>query len=160
MSNPTLPPYLGSWDELVSALLHNPFLGSGHGGKLHATHSSAEPRDLKLQEPDPIPWREAVVSLIGLVSLKEAASKIANSAAKSALLQNINSAIAADIDDICPPYRRWHWPGPPPGVLGVVSTLIFVSNTLNEGSVRTELGTIASQILQRSFAANTERAEV
>ncbi len=38
MSNPTLPPYLGTWDELLQALLHNPFLGSGGGGIPPRTH--------------------------------------------------------------------------------------------------------------------------
>jgi hypothetical protein len=31
VSTPVLPPYLGSYEDLVNALLHNPFLGGGRG---------------------------------------------------------------------------------------------------------------------------------
>lgn len=29
MSNPWLPTYLGSWEQLLDVLFHNPFLGGG-----------------------------------------------------------------------------------------------------------------------------------
>ena len=36
--DPWVPPYFGSYDQLVKELLGNPFLGSGGGGKLHKAY--------------------------------------------------------------------------------------------------------------------------
>lgn len=159
---PWLPPYMGSWEELVNAFLHNPFLGSGGGGKLYATHSEA-PELRRINRPvassDPMPaYAGVVTSIIGLASLKEAASRLKDSPAKTALLGGINSSIAGDIDDICPP---WPWPGPPPpwGALAIVSALVFTANTLHEGGLQTELRDVATQVLKRSLEPlKSERA--
>jgi hypothetical protein len=44
-----LPPYLGSWQELLNALLHDPFLGSGKGGYIPKLAAD-------LINPGPSPW--------------------------------------------------------------------------------------------------------
>jgi len=152
MSNPTLPPYLGSWQELVNALLHNPFLGSGHGGTPHRTHNYPEARLLESDGPQPSPWYEAIMGIVGLVCLKQSVSKMAAGPEKTALVQGINSSIIAAIDDCGTPYGHWHWPGPPPLVLGIASALVFVANTFQEESARVELADISAKILQRASA--------
>ena len=130
-----LPNSLGDYDKLLNALLHNPTLGGGGRGWPPRTHSDAS--------PDPmLAHTRVVTSLIGLVSLKEAASRLKESPAKKELLGSINSSIAADIDDICPP---WPWPGPPPWVLAIVSTLVFAANTVHEGDLRTAIQDVATQ---------------
>jgi hypothetical protein len=155
---PWVPPYFGSWDDMVNALLHNPFLGSGRGGKPHVTHWDT-PEMLQIgrhpvsSDPMPAfvnsgPMPGVVTAIIGLISLKLAASQLPNGAAKTSFLGSIDSSIAADIDEICPPYP---WPGPPPWVLAIVATLVFAANTLQEGGLKTELNAVATQILQRSL---------
>ena len=37
MNQTQLPPYLGSWEDMVKALLHNPTLGSGGWPAPHGT---------------------------------------------------------------------------------------------------------------------------
>ena len=137
-----IPPSLGGdYERLLKALLNNPFLGGGGGGVPPRTHldASSDPMLASIR---------VVTSLIGLVSLKEAASRLKESPAKKDLLGSINSSIAADIDDICPP---WPWPGPPPWVLAIVSTLVFAANTVHEGGLRTAIQDVATQVLARSL---------
>jgi hypothetical protein len=152
---PWLPPYLGTWDQLIKELLHDPFLGSGRGGIVPTTHSDS-PEMLRLHKhlagSDPMPG--VVSSLIGLVSLKQTASELPNGATKTGLIGSIGSSIAAEIDDICPPFRPWPWPGPPPWVFAVASTLTFVANTLQEGALQKELMATAKQVLQRGLEAS------
>lgn len=160
---PWVPPYFGSWEQLIQEELGNPLLATGGGGIPPVTYWNT-PELLRINRSrarsDPMPGIATsnpmpgiVGTLVGLVSLKLAASQLKNGAAKTALLGSIDSSIAADIDDICPPRP---WPGPPTWVLNVVSTLVFVANTFQEGTLQTEIKGLATQILQRSLQAGTE----
>ena len=126
MSNWWLPPYMGSWEQFMAALLHNPFLGSEGGGIPPSTHPEAmmsSPGTARLGlpglglEPSPSPWMSAVSSLIAVISLREVASKMPDGQVKIELSKRVDSAISSFIDDCGTKHPGWPWPGPPPWVI-------------------------------------------
>jgi hypothetical protein len=96
--------------------------------------------------PDPVPW--AVAFLVSAASSKAAAATMTNGAAAQQIIVGADRAITAflDSDDICP---RWPFPGPPPWLSIIASELTLVANTLQEGTLRTEILQIAGQLLDR-----------
>ncbi|MEO6195007.1 MAG: hypothetical protein ABIS20_18480 [Thermoanaerobaculia bacterium] len=165
MSNPLLPSYLGSWEQLMEALLHNPFLGGGGGGILPNTHPEAMRSDSGMamsglgSEPNPFPWRFAVSSLIAVISLREVASKMPDGQVKIELGKRVDSAISRFIDDCGTRHPGWPWPGPPPWVYPIASELSVAANTITEGNVRNEVLKVAGQIIERA-SGSTGRREV
>jgi len=163
MGTPLLPPYLGSWNDLMRALLHDPFLGSPHRhlhtAMLQARSASDPMPGWVAGDPEPTPWLPAAVShLVRLASLKAAASSLSQ-ASRAHLTSQIDASIAAYIDeDICPPPRRWPFPGPPPGPLAVASELAMVANSLAEGSLRTDLLRVSGQIVEKALAMSSPMA--
>src|SRR5262245_4862126 len=141
MSHPTLPPYLGSWDHLLRALLHDPFLGSGKKPVHKAVEAlMAGPGSVE-GDPMPTPWSaaDAIASLVRLAGLREAVSALPQER-RTRLIGSVDAAIAAYIDDeICPPPRRWPIPGPHPWPFVVASELAVTANTFAEGALRTTL---------------------
>lgn len=159
MSNPQLPPYLGSWEELVKALLHNPFLGSGAGGPHRfaerQTASATEfpnPDDTTVSHHPPRP-NEYTASLLAQVSLRQAATRLPKEQGKE-IIGQIDGAIADEIDFICGSVpiilRLRHWPPPPPPwtFSSVAAELTLIANTLQEGGLRTELERVSGALLE------------
>lgn len=150
MSTPWVPPYFGSYEQLVNELLHDPFLGSGR----------TQPRMAEMAKtgttegPQPQPWRSAAVSyLVTAVSMKEIASQM-KGRLQEQLAQDAEAAIAQFLDDFCgtPPQKiPWHWPGPPPWNSALAAELALVANTLQSGLVRTELLSVAGRIIEKGF---------
>ncbi len=103
--------------------------------------------------PLPSPWLESVAFLVAAATSKEAALQMSDEGsvgvAKQQTIAGIDQAIAAfiDSDDICPP---WPWPGPPPWIGIIASELTLIANTLQDGSLRTGLLSIAGQVLGRA----------
>src|ERR1051325_832900 len=95
-----LPPYFGSWDDLIAALMHNPYLGSGHGppGPHHlmmsrglgslATGPSPEPWD-----PSPLPWRHVVQAFVAAVSVRDLASRVTDQTVRQQMEASANHTI-------------------------------------------------------------------
>jgi hypothetical protein len=100
------------------------------------------------------PVYSAVAFLVTTVSSKEAATNMSNKDAASQIIAAANKAISEyiDGDDICPP---WPWPGPPPWLSIVASELTLVANSLQEGSLRTNILQVAGQVLDRAQALGT-----
>jgi hypothetical protein len=100
MSHPNLPPYLGSWEELINKLLHNPYLGSGAwpppGPHPPQTH-------LERSEPQPSPWLPAANLIVLAAAVKDIASRLPES--QKSLAGAISAAVADWEDGICPPPR-------------------------------------------------------
>lgn len=144
MSHPTPPPYLGSWEELVQALLHNPYLGSGREGPLG---TEAEVRRTGGQAVTLSPAVSLFVSGIGM---KEIASKVSDTKLKNEISQAADQAIADWEDDYCgtPPH-------PNPRAFVVAAELSAFAASLQEGSLQTEVLRIAGQIVQKTFATQT-----
>jgi len=141
------------WSAYVWGLYHPP--GRGTGPRAISSFRRAEPQPEPWEEPQPVPWRVnpdpvpwAVASLVSAVSLKEAASAMGNKEAGRQAAAIAEGAIAQILDDCGTPP---HWPpGPPPWwVFMVASEVTFIANTLQEGSLRTELLHVASQALER-----------
>lgn len=168
MSNPGLPPYLGSWEELINALLHNPFLGS-----VLQFGPSPNPwfRPSPTIGPPPNPWfgmpwqhpgpgpdpaPPATMFLVYMSSLKVAASLLPEGQQRSELESSIERTIAAFLDDYCGTRTHpWPPPGPPPWVFTTASALTAVANSFQEGSLRNALLQVVSQLMQKAFAAQS-----
>jgi hypothetical protein len=116
-------------------------------------------------KPDPLPWTSqqpgsssAIDYLVSMISLKEAAAALPGGAQRDRIVEQADRSIAEFIDDICPPYRRWPrpgpwpWPGPPPWIAPLVSELVTVAHSFEEGTMRRELVSVAGQILERGFS--------
>jgi hypothetical protein len=120
--------------------------------------SAAEPVPSPWLEADPVPqpWREAVGSLISLVATKEAAAAMANKEAAEQVIAAAEAAISRIADEYCG--TRVHiYPGPPPPPWwgsSIASELTVVANTLQQGSFRSSLIQLSSQLLDR-FADNS-----
>src|SRR5579864_1454640 len=149
MSTPVVPPYFGSYEQLVNALLHDPFLGSGRVSSTHHVSAEADelnPQPLPPRGPQPDPWRNAAVRYIAtLVNMQELAQAIANPQARQELAAGAERSIQAFLDDFCgtPPRRiPWPWPGPPPWVLPLASELTSVANA-QSGALREGLMKVA-----------------
>jgi len=157
MSTPALPPYLGSWDDLVNALLHDPFLGSGRGGRPHLTHTVASEMlrmgagGSPVAGPRPEPWSPAS-AFISLVSLRVVAEQMPEGREAQYLGEFANRAIAELIDDYCGTHPRpWPWPGPPPWVFQIVSELAIAANAMQAGDLREGLMATAGTLAQRGL---------
>lgn len=151
MSTPWVPPYFGSYEQLVNELLHDPFLGSGRPHPLRVTEMA---RTGPAEGPQPDPWRSTAVSyLVTAVSMKEIASQM-KGRLQEQLAQDAEGAIVQFLDDFCgtPPQRiPWHWPGPPPWNSALAAELAMVANTLQAGFVRTELLNVAGRIIEKGL---------
>jgi len=150
-----VPPYFGSYEQLVNALLHDPYLGSGRPRPHMVTESAhADPTIGKVEGPQPDPWRNAAVSYImSALSMKEIASHV-KGALQQQMAQDAESAIEQFLDDFCgtPPGKiPWHWPGPPPWNTALASELAMVANTLQEGALRASLLSVAGRIIEKGM---------
>ena len=161
MSIPWLPPYLGTWQDLINSLLHDPFLGSrrGHGFPYGVAAPMYEPNPSPWRnaEPSPSPWSPAVSLLMSAISMKEVASKLPDGELRNDIGKRADHAISMFIDDYCgtPPRRiPWPWPGPPPWVYSIVSELAMAANSFQEGSLRNEILHVAGQIAQKAFGSS------
>ena len=155
MSTPWVPPYFGSYEQLVNELLHDPFLGSGRP-HTHVVTEMARTGTVTGENASPQPQagRSAAVSyLVTAVSMKEIASQMKGNLQQQ-LAQGAEAAIAQFLDDFCgtPPQKiPWHWPGPPPWNSALAAELAMVANTLQVGLVRTELINVAGRIIEKGF---------
>ncbi|WP_157131075.1 hypothetical protein [Burkholderia savannae] len=158
MSTPWLPPYLGSWDDLVKALLHNPSLGGGHPHHLRAhlaaRASEPPPTPWFAADPEPNPWSPATSFLISAIGLNQVARQMPEGQPRRDLSRSVDVAIADFIDDWCgtrPPGRPWPWPGPNPLTATLVSELGVAAQSF-DGAMREEVLQVAGRIVQKSFA--------
>lgn len=146
MSQPNLPPYLGSWDELIKALLLNPFLGSG--GSPHGPHPPQTHHERS--DPQPSPWSPAANLILLTAAIRDIASHLPDSQKP---LAGALSAVATDWEDgICPP------PLPHPHVVAAAVEVMALASTLEKGGLRSALVREAGIILQKSFEAVEEKA--
>jgi len=86
---------------------------------------------------------------------KEAAQLVPDKALSGKLVKQADDAIIAAMDDYCGTGKssspRPH-PGPPPGLNSLVGQIIVMANVLPAGALRTELGSIAGQLLKKGLA--------
>ena len=136
MAHPTLPPYLGTWDELLQALLNNPFLGSGRGPHLHALSERLQPQ--------PQPWSPASALFVVAAGLKDIASRLPKGQ------EGLGSAIsqaAADWED----WYCGNGPRPLPHVTETAGELLAFAGTLEASALRTNIVREAGTLLEKSY---------
>jgi hypothetical protein len=154
---PWVPPYFGSWADLVSYVLHNP-LGP-RGGHLPTTHAVAA-MDINALPQDPVPMHAhplhwVVSVLVTAVNARVLAATLKGAAQKQAE-EAANSAIARVLDDYCgtpPKVVPWPYPGPPPWLIPIATELSAIANTVSAGPLRDGLNNVAGQVMQRSISA-------
>lgn len=159
MSHQQLPPYLGSWEELVKALLHNPFLGSGAGGPQRLAERQSmsagfpNPDDTTVSHHPPRP-NEFTSLLLAQISLRQAATRLSKEQGNE-VIARIDQTVADEIDFICgngiPVIVGFHPPPPPPPYWtfsAVVSELTLIANTMQEGGLRNEVERVAGVLLE------------
>jgi hypothetical protein len=124
MSTPTLPPYLGSYEELGHRPVH----------RLQADEVALNPQPLPpgslVAEPNPDSWRSpAVRYLATLASVKELGATMGSEKG-----QHVVAAAEREFRLFWmifrgTPARRipWPWPGPPPWVLPLASEIMSVA---------------------------------
>jgi hypothetical protein len=156
MNTPTLPPYLGSWEGLVSALLHNPFLGSPHPHisrwRTHYPWAGSEILTAQAQGPRPGgPLAGPIVEhLATLVGMKELADMMQSREAGRKFSDTIESEIRRALDDYCG--TPWPGPGGPPWASILAVELVNVANT-QTGAFRAGLMQVAAQAAERALGA-------
>jgi len=141
-----LPPYLGTWDELVRALLNNPFLGSGHTPVTHALKAHSERLN-----PEPSPWSPASALFVVAAGLKDIVSRLPEGPKSQ-----IGSAIISAADD----WEDWYCgngPRPGPHVMQTAGELLAFAGTLEAGALRTNIVREAGTLLEKSFGAVGEQ---
>ena len=151
MSTPYVPPYFGSYEELVQALLHDPFLGSGQSGPHRLYRAQADelnPQPLP-PGPSPDPWRNAAVRYLAtLVDMHELGKSMEDTHLGQQYMANAESATQAFMDDFCgtPPRKiPWPLPGPPPWVNALAATLVSAANS-QTGALREGLMQMAGRV--------------
>jgi hypothetical protein len=148
--DPWVPPYFGSYQELVQYVLSHPLgPGSGRPPRVEAYR--------KAPDPGPDPWGPPygpVAALVNAVNVKVLAGTV-NAPARQQLEVSANQAIEQILDDYCgtpPRVYPWPWPGPPPWVYVIASELNAIANTMEAGRLREGLTEVAGQVLQRGLA--------
>lgn len=161
-----LPPYLGSYEQLLNELLH-PHPQPHHIYQVAARLAGAVPGAAAGPSPDPwrapeaSPAREAVAILISAATAKEAAAAMADKARAKQIVASAEATIADALDDYCgtPPRKvPWPFPGPPPWVWDIASQLTTVGNTLQEGALRTSLLQMSGRVLDKGLAQTSTAA--
>ena len=147
----SLPPYLGTWEELVQALLHNPYLGSGRGTYVN-TEAQVGPTGREAAVFSP-----AVSLFVAGIGMKEVASKVSDTKLKTELNQAADQALTTWEDDYCGTPPR-----PNPRAFVVAAELVAFGSTLQPSTLQNEVFRIAGQIVQKSLTkattTTTERA--
>ena len=178
MSVPWVPPYFGSWEELVESVLQGGGGGRppmhpraamwqmGPGPQPWQTVATPHPQPWltaagpfpqswqTVATPHPVPWLPVVSELVSMVSLREAISRLPKGGDPGDWHGRLQQSISELIDEYCGTGRRpipWPWPGPRPWVLPVVSQLTLIAHGLQEGGLRDGLQDIAGQLAERAF---------
>ncbi|HTS65702.1 MAG TPA: hypothetical protein VMH28_26950 [Candidatus Acidoferrales bacterium] len=155
---PWVPPYLGSWEQLIDAVLHDPTLGSGRGKRPYVTHLDAFEENRYADPPPPRPWTPAASYLLSAISTLVAAESLPDGAQKTEVIGRANQVIDDFIDDFCgtPPHPwpfPWPWPGPAPWVMPVVSELTVIANGFQQGAMRDAVQAAAGKMLQKALSS-------
>ncbi len=149
MSDPTLPPYLGTWNELLQALLQNPFLGSGSGGIPPRTHLE----ELRTAQPTSVnPHSPAASLILSAIGTKLTAGRISDAKLRNEMIFAANQSLADYEDEFCGTPPRPH-----PWVFVLAIELTSFANTLPQGNLQTEILSVAGPLIQKSFGVGAQK---
>jgi hypothetical protein len=142
IAHPNLPSYLGTWEELVQALLNNP------------------KQPLLLQPlterkgPQPDPWSPASALLVVAAGLKDIVSRL-----QEGQKSQLGTATIGAADD----WEDWYCgngPRPGPHVIETAGEMLAFAGTLGAGALRSAIVREAGILLEKSFGAAEEPAQV
>jgi hypothetical protein len=166
MADPWVPPYFGSYEQLLNELLSNPFLGGGSTSHppLQALRAYRYGTELPSAGPSPVPWRglesphhvpwrlEAAGYLVSVLALREAAAGAGEEG--GAVVRSADLAIDRFIDDYCGTvwHIPWPVPGPGPWVFGLASQLSLIANTLQQGELRNAVQNLAAGVIRKGVS--------
>ena len=171
MTTPWVPPYFGSWEELVRSLLHNPFLGSGGQHPLLAYFQQRPPHIgppdpgpldiatllnpgvIAALNPQPLPPRVMTAIFVAQLAVKDLASRLPKEQAGE-LNSTLEQSIADEIDFVCGTVPHVHGPipGPSPFPFAIAAELNLLGNSMQEGTLRNSVVELAGQILNKATA--------
>lgn len=161
MSIPWVPPYFGSWDELIKAVLNNPHLGEPPRKPVPYTDYMLRdpvPNAWAVAGPQPNTWSPAISFLISAISLNQVTRHMPEGQVRNDLSKSTDRAIDDFVDWCGTKVPGYHWPGPGPvpgpgpGILALVSELGIAAQSF-EGPMRAEVLAVAGQIAQKAFAS-------
>jgi hypothetical protein len=151
MASHWVPPYFGSWDDLVKYVVNS---------ALHPKVPRPNWVDLEALPPDsvpagpvPDPWKAVTATLVSAVTAKQLALSMKGSAGAQ-MEKSASAAIEQVLDDYCgtPPRKiPWPYPGPPPWSYGIASELMAIANASQVAGLREDLTKVAGQVVQRGF---------
>jgi len=108
-------------------------------------------------------WRAGwILFFVRAAAAKEAAQKVPDKPLSAKLIEQVENSIEAAMDKYCGTGTGKHgvtpsrpkpgpMPGPPPGLNSLVVQLTVISNLFHEGTLRTELSSIAGRLLQKGI---------
>jgi hypothetical protein len=147
-----LPPYLGSEEQLIQELLHNPFLGSSHNPPHRLMADRAAVRESSQPQSGGGNIAQHVAALlVSAAAAKDTASAVSNKETANQITSSAENAITQVLDDFCetPPRAvSWPHPWPPPWIGEIASQLTVAANSLQAGSLRTSLLQISGRVIE------------
>jgi hypothetical protein len=151
--DPWVPPYFGSWADLIQYSLQNP-LGPRPGH--FPTVQAARAMEINALPQDPVPshhrpWAFVVSALVTAVNAKVLAATLPDGASRKRAEASASSAIDQILDDYCgtPPKKApWPYPGPPPWLIPIATELSGLANIVEAGPLREGLNHVAGQVMQ------------
>lgn len=163
MSRPWVPPYFGSWQELINSLLHNPYLATAAPAPPPSDPHSpprAPPRG-PAGGPQPSPLRITHATLVALVGTGQVARALPEGRLKQEMTAGLDRAVADVIDDWCGTRPRPWPPHPGPGPRADTATLVaalgVAAQTFGASGMRDDLLRVAGQLVQKAGAAPANR---
>ena len=160
MDAPWVPPYFGSYEQLVQELLGNPFLGGGPPPRPRVEALSAD--------PVPDPWRVRRGRLPSTVTMADRSGRLSGFGARlarsrsqrgrsgerrSCAAPTARSTSSSTTIAEPPGIRRGRCRGPGPWVFGLASQLSLIASSLQEGGLRNAVLAAAGRVVSKGVAA-------
>ena len=171
MTTTYVPPYFGSWEELVKSLINNPFLGSGTPTPHpllaymlqrppHVGPPDPGPVDIanflragitSELNPQPLPPRSITSLFVFQLAVRDLTSRLPKDQGVD-MTARLDQAISDEIDFVCGNVPHHPIPGPSPFAFAVAGELNLIGNIMQEGTLRTVVLQLANQIASRATA--------
>ena len=174
MSSPYVQPSFGSWEDLARSFATNPFMsgvtqaphpllayiqqqqqrfphmGQHESGLLEPINVLRSVMSSELN-PQPLPPRAVTALFLFQIAVRDITSRLPKDQGTE-LTGRLDQAISDEIDFVCGTVPHPHPPIPGPSLLAftVAGELNLIGNIMQEGSLRTAVTQLASQIATRA----------
>jgi hypothetical protein len=178
MTTTYVPPYFGSWEELVKSLINNPFLGSATPTPhpllahmlqrpLHIGPPDPGPVDIanllrtgitSELNPQPLPPRSITSLFVFQLAVRDVTSHLPKDQGVE-MTARLDQAISDEIDFVCGNVPHQPIPGPSPLAFTVAGELNLIGNIMQEGTLQAAVLQLANQIASRATAPVVAKKE-